>query len=838
MAKKPTNPQPSTLDRQVDSLLEQMTLQEKIALLSGLDTWKTVPIPRLGIPSIVMTDGPHGVRSDQAGGRPVGPTTCFPTGISMGAAWNPELVAEVGGAIAEETRAMDCDIILGPCVNIVREPRGGRNFETYAEDPYLAGKTAIGYINGVQSKKIGTSLKHYAVNNYEIERDRASSNLDERTLREIYLSQFEMAVKETQPWTVMCSYNRINGVYASQHDYLLNEILKEEWGFEGLVVSDWGANHTIFSSVAGGLDLEMPGPAKYYKLLNDAVRRWQIDEAAVSEAARRVLRVVLLSGRMDGSVSQGAVNTPEHQALARRLAEEAITLLKNDGGILPIDPAKIKTIAVIGPNAAQAVIEGGGSSHVDPPYRISPLEALQARLGDKVTLLVEQGCDNFDQPPSIPLDWVAMPDGSGPGMHVDVYRDAAGFDGPVESSLDNHRPEFWWWLQPADKPEHDHFATRWTGKLIVPTGGNYTFQLRHGGQVRVILAGEIVADSAAPNIPTEAGWDTAQGHVTFEKALEAGKSYELCIEYTKYPGQNIVSYHLAAAILYKPGEDPRPARAIAAAQKADLVLAFVGYQEGFESEGWDRPTIELPGGQNELLAAVAAVNPRTVVVLNAGAPVAMPWVDAVASIVEAYYPGQENGNAVASILLGETNPSGKLPITFPKKIEDNPAFINVSHPGCRAVSYGEGIFVGYRYYDKKAVEPLFPFGHGLSYTTFEYRSASEVQRASKDALDAGETIAISLTVENTGRVAGQEVVQLYVADPESSLPRPPKELKGFAKVALQPGERKVVTFELDQRSFAFYDPYQKAWVAETGEYEILFASSSRDVRAKVTVALE
>jgi beta-glucosidase len=832
----PQKTTPSNLDERVESLLSQMTLHEKISLLAGLDAWKTVPIPRLGIPSIVMTDGPHGVRADQAGGRKVNPTTAFPTGISMGAAWNPELVHEVGQAIAEETRGMDCDIILGPCVNIVREPRGGRNFETYSEDPYLAGKTAIGFINGVQSKGVGTSLKHFAVNNYEIERDRASSNIDERTLREIYLSQFEMAVKESQPWTVMCSYNRINGVYASQHDYLLNEILKEEWGFEGLVVSDWGAVHTIFECIAGGLDLEMPGPARYTKLLPDAVARWQIDEADITEAARRVLRIVLLSGRMDGTTSQGSINTPEHQAISRKLAEEAITLLKNNG-VLPLDPAKTPKIAIIGPNAAQAVIEGGGSSHVDSPYRVGPLQAIKAKLGDQVEIVYEQGCDNFAQPPAIPLEWLTMPDGSGAGMRIDVYRDAAGFAGPIESHVDSQRPEFWWWLQPVDKPENDHFATRWLGTLNVPVSGKYTFGLRHGGQVKVSVDGEVLADSTAPNATTAAGWDGAQARASFEKELVAGQKYELCIEYTKYPGQFIVSYHLSAAILYAPGEDPRPARAVAAAKEADLVLAFIGYQEGFETEGWDRPDLELPGGQNELVAALAAANPNTIVVLNAGAPVSMPWADQVAAIVLPYYPGMENGNAVTNVLLGKVNPSGKLPITFPKRLEENPAFVNVSYPGCREVNYGEGIFVGYRHYDKKNIEPLFPFGHGLSYTTFEYAKESASLQISKDALDSGEKVTVSVTVKNTGKLAGKEVVQLYVADLQSSLPRPPKELKGFAKVELQPGESKRVTFELDQRSFAFYDPDKAAWVAEAGEVEVLFGASSRDIRAKTSIVL-
>jgi beta-glucosidase len=812
-----------TLDQQVEKLLSQMTLREEISLLAGKDVWNTVPIDRLGIPSVTMTDGPHGVRAPDESGRKFGPATCFPTGVSMAASWNKELIEKVGQALGEETRAMECDILLGPCVNIVREPRAGRNFEAYSEDPYLAGKTAASYIKGVQSQKVGTSLKHYAVNNYEVERGRASSNLDERTLREIYLAQFEIAVKEAQPWTVMCSYNRINGTYASQNDYLLNKILRDEWGFEGLVVSDWGANHTIFSSVAGGLDLEMPGPSKYYgRLLGEAVHNWQINEASIHDAARRVLRLILMSGRMDNTISSGSVNTIGHQNLARQLAEDAITLLKNEGNILPIDLKKVKTIAVIGPNAAEAVIEGGGSSHVDPPYRISPLEALKAKLGKKVVIEYEPGCDNYNETPAIPLAWLADADGNA-GMMLELYRNEE-FKGKPERSRDQMRPEYWWWAGPIDKPEADHFATLWTGTLSVPASGSYTFTLGHSAHVRVYLDGKVLIDNKAPYGETH---ESSQASTSAAKKLTAGEKYALRIEHIKYPGQEVVFFRLTASIQSKSGKDPRQAKAIQLAKKVDLVLFFAGMPEGFESEGGDRPNIEIPGKQNTLIAEIAKANPRTVVVLNAGAPVSMPWLDQVAGLVEAYYPGQENGNAVVNVLLGKVNPSGKLPVTFPKRLEDNPAYINASYPDCREVNYGEGIFVGYRFYDQKAIEPLFPFGFGLSYTTFTY---GKVKAAKK--VKIGQSCEISVTVTNTGKVAGKEIVQLYVADIKSTLPRPPKELKGYTKIELQVGESKEVTFSLDERAFSFYDPYKKRWVAEPGEFELLIGASSRDIRAR------
>ena len=805
---------PTNLKQRIETLLDQLTLDEKVALLSGQDIWNTVPIKRLGIPSIVMTDGPHGVRPTHPDvGRKMGPVTAFPTGISMGASWNPELVEQVGQALGEETRGMGCDILLGPCVNIVRDPRGGRDFETFSEDPYHAGRTAVAYINGLQSRGVGASLKHYAVNNYEIERFRASSNLDERSLREIYLPQFEMAVKETQPWTVMCSYNRINGVYAGENDYLLNKILKEEWGFEGAVISDWGATHTVFDSVAHGLDLEMPGPARYTKLLGDAVRNWQIDEEAVNKAVRRILRLVLLSGRMDNKVSKGSVNTKAHQTLARQLAEEAITLLKNEGGVLPLDKNKLQSVAVIGPNAATAVISGGGSSRVEPPYRVSPLGALQKEL----EVAYERGCDNYDKPFDVPLSWMTTPDGK-PGLHCTAYQ-TADFTGEPLFTQDNLAADYWFhtaWT--AQKPPR---TVRWVTRLTVPEDGRYAFHVGHSGTIRLYLNNEMILEDYAPAPHPRGTIDPV--HAT--KELKGGQAYDFRVDYLCDELTEVIYYKLGLGLTFGSGPDPRLERAVELAKRSEVALVFVGYPDAYETEGNDRPNINLMGRQDELIAAVAAANPKTVVVLNVGAPVTMPWLDKVAAVVQAYYPGLENGNAVRRVLLGEVNPSGKLPVTFPQRLEDSPAFINASYPGCREVNYGEGIFAGYRYYDKKDVTPLFPFGHGLSYTSFAY---SDLKVAKK--VKTGEKVEVTLQVKNTGKVAGKEVVQLYVADPQSTLPRPPKELKAFAKVELQPGESKAVAFTLDERALSYYNPVKKGWVAEPGEFVVLVGSSSRDIR--------
>lgn len=822
------------IEKRVDELLGQMTLKEKILLLSGRDTWFTIPIPRLGIPSIAMTDGPHGVRTaDSASGRKVEPTTCFPTGVSMSASWNTELIERVAAALGEETRAEGCNILLGPCVNIVRTPIAGRNFESYSEDPYLAGRIGVAWVKGIQSQQIGASLKHFACNNQETERHRSSSEVDERTLREIYLPAFETIVKEAKPWTVMCSYNRINGVYASQNHYLLKEILKGEWGFEGLVVSDWGANHTIFESVQGGLDLEMPGPAKYYgRLLMEAAHNWQIEEPDIDDSARRILRIILRSGMMDkpGNQEAGSANTPEHQALARELAEEAITLLKNDGNFLPLDLNKVKSIAVIGPNAAEGRIGGGGSSFVEPPYQVSPLDGLKNSLGNRIQVNYEIGCDNYVEPPLLKADYVMIPDCSAYGLKGEYFNNL-DFSGKADFERIDDRLDFsWWGSSPAPDINRGNYSVRWTGKLMVPESGLYTLSIKNTGLARIYINDELFIE----NIGVDSSiFDEAATTSYGLRNFTAGNSYDIRLEFTKLPGQEFAHLRLCMAYSPKPEEDERFGRAVELARHSDLAIVFAGMPTGYETEGWDRPDIELPGRQNELIRAITEVNPRTVVVLNAGAPVTLPWLDSVPAVIEAYYPGMEGGNAVARVLTGEVNPSGKLPVTFPMHLEDTPAFTNQARPGTREILYGEGIFVGYRYYDARDIEPLYPFGYGLSYTTFEYLDI----QAPKNAR-AGEPVVVSVSIKNTGKVTGKEVVQLYVRDMSAYLPRPEKELKGFKKISLEPGEEKTVQFTLDKRSFAFYDPIQKDWIIEPGEFEILVGASSRDIRLKTNLLLK
>jgi beta-glucosidase len=795
----------SPLDQRVEGLLSQLTLKEKVALLSGLDIWRTVPIAHAGIPSITMTDGPHGVRATRReAARPTGPTTAFPTGVSMASTWNPDLLEKAATAMAEETRAMGCEVLLGPCVNIVRHPLAGRNFEAYAEDPYLAGRIGVAWVKGLQSQGVAASLKHFACNNQEFERFRGNSVVDERTLREIYLAQFETVVKEAKPWTVMCSYNRVNGTYASQHNYLLNEVLRGEWGFDGLVVSDWQANHTIFESVQGGLDLEMPGPAKYYgKLLEDAVHNWQIEESTIDEAVRRVLKLIIRTGKLDGRQTAGSVNTIEHQQLARDVAAEAMVLLKNDNAALPLDANAIKSIAAIGPSVIEWQISGGGSSRVDPPHVIDPLTALKAKLGDRATIEYAQGCDNYVVLPTMRGDF-----------KVEFFDNPRLEGGPVVTHAEKRLTGGWWFATPDPAVKSMQYSTRWSTTLNVAQAGRYAFGVYSSCDAQAFIDGRALVANGQPDVTID---------------LEAGKDYAFKLEMKK--ADDLAFGHVRVGMAYRPNPDNRIQQAAELAARSDVAIVYAGYPENFETEGIDRPTMDLTGEQNALIAAVAQANPKTIVVLNVGSPVTMPWANDVAAIVLAYYPGMDGAISLTNILCGEVNPSGKLTVTYPRALKDTPAFNN--YPGARNVVYGEGIFVGYRHYEYREVEPLYPFGHGLSYTTFEYS-----EWTMPEVVKRGETVKLYVKVKNTGAAAGKEVVQLYVRDVRASVQRPVKELKGFAKVALQPGEEKTVAFELNERALAYYDPDQQAWVTEPGEFEVLIGSSSRDIRLKTKFTLQ
>jgi beta-glucosidase len=819
-------------EAEIDALLTSLTLKEKVALLSGKDHWGTVSIPAKGVGRVIVTDGPHGVRigNETSDREKTGTATAFPTGVAMASTWDPGLIREVAIALAEETRANQCDVLLGPCVNIVRVPVAGRNFETYAEDPFLAGKIGTAYVQGLQSRGIGASLKHYAVNNQEFERTRGSSNLDERTLREIYLPAFEMIVKEANPWTVMCSYNRINGQHASQNQHLLTEILKNEWGYDGVVVSDWNANHTIFESVAAGLDLEMPGPALYYgKYLEEAVKTWQLDEEVVNEAARRILRLVkrVEAYKAQNPQDRGAFSNREHRALAQKTAEAAIMLLKNTNDILPLPAGKSKKLAVIGPCAATASYTGGGSSFVHCAYNISPLEGLKDLYGDTVEILYAQGCSARVGPDAPAGAGMTLSHQGQPGIWEEFFSNRT-FDGPAVCARLVPGIDYWTIFPPLSEIQPTELSVRWVADLQAEKSGQYEFHLFYQGDFQFFIDDELFME--------QPHWQDVSPYPFYTEMkkglqLQAGQVYKFRMEFSST--QNHERQAMIARAAYQVPETEIAAEiaaAVEAAHAADYALVFAGHAVGYEAEAEDRPGLALPGAQNRLIEAVCAANPKTVVVLNTGAPIEMPWVDQAAAIVQTHFFGQEGGHAVAAVLAGRVNPSGKLTSTYPRRYQDNPTYIY--YPGNREHNYGEGVFVGYRYYDYKEMDVLFPFGHGLSYTQFEYTDLKL-----SGSLPEG-NLAASLTIRNSGALDGAEVVQLYVSDLACSIPRPHKELKGFEKVFLKAGQSQTIRLPLNQRAFCFYDNYRKKWVREPGDYEILVGASSRDIRLRATLTLE
>jgi len=646
-----------------------------------LDFWHTKPIERLGIPSIMMADGPHGLRKQDEKADHVGigtsvPATCFPTAVSLASSWNRKLIEKVGIAIAEECQAEGVSILLGPGVNIKRSPLCGRNFEYYSEDPYLSTEMATSFIKGVQSKGVGTSIKHFVANNQEHRRMSINAVVDERTLREIYLASFEGAIKKAKPWTVMAAYNKVNGEYCSQNKDLLTDILRNEWGFEGFVVSDWGAVDERVKALEAGLDLEMPSSNGLGdKKIVEAVKKGELPEEILDKAVERLLNIVFkaVENRKENTI----YDKEEHHKLAREVAKECVVLLKNENKILPLKSEG--KIAIIGAFAKNVRYQGGGSSHVNPTKLDIPYDEIVKIVGDEANVL---------------------------------YSD---------------------------------------------------------------------------------GYDLESDEVKYELIEEAKKI----------------------------------------AQKSDVAIIFAGLPERYESEGYDRENLALPESHNKLIEEVSKVQKNSVVVLFNGAPVEMPWLNNVKGLFECYLGGQAIGGAIAELLFGKANPCGKLAETFPKKLNHNPSYLNFPGENDR-VEYKEGIFVGYRYYDKKEIEPLFPFGFGLSYTEFEY---SDMKIDKKEAKD-NETITVSVKVKNIGDVAGKEIVQLYVRDVESNVIRPEKELKGFEKVELNPGEEKIVTFTLDKRTFAYYNTEIKDWYVESGEFEILIGKSSKDIVLKDTIRIE
>ncbi len=719
-------------------LADELTIDELCAFVAGADLWTTPGSDRLGIGPLIMTDGPNGARGSRWTGLA---SACFPCGSALGATWDPDLVREVGEALGEETRHKGAHLLLAPTVNLHRHPLGGRHFECMSEDPYLTARLAVAYVQGVQSRGVGCTIKHFVANDTEFQRMTISSDVDERTLRELYLVPFEAAVTEAGVWAVMSAYNKLNGTSCSEHRWLLTDLLKGEWGFDGIVVSDWFGTYSTVASANHGLDVEMPGrPAHWGRKLAEAVRAGEVDEATVRDKARRIVRTLERAGAVHDRTPrvERTDPLPGHDRLIRRAAASAMVLLRNDG-LLPLEASSIGTLAVIGPNAATAQIQGGGSAGVTPHRAVSPLDGLRAALEPRgVRVTHERGCSTHKRVP--PIDASVL----GPAGLTCRYATPDGREVLTETSPTGHFVWLGAW-SPAVPPG---FSATLTGTLVPTERGPWTLALTVAGDARLLLDGEVVVDAWDITERSDAffGFGTPEQRTEIE--LEAGRGYELVVEYSSASSKGFAALTVGCL---PPAPDDLMDRAVAAASAADAAVVVVGTNADWESEGHDRAALELPGRQVELIRRVAAANPRTAVVLNCGSPVDVSWAPEVPAVLLGWFAGQEWGHALADVLLGVTDPGGRLPTTWPQRLEDTPAF--TAYPGDEGhVRYGEGVFMGYRWYDTRRLEPAFPFGHGLSYTTFVY--GDPVVAVGAD----GRTAEVRVTVTNTGSRAGSEVV--------------------------------------------------------------------------------
>jgi beta-glucosidase len=801
------------VEQRVDSILGKMTLDEKIEIIGGINDFFTRPISRLGIPALKMSDGPMGVHD-------YGLTTAYPAGIALAASWDTELAQRFGTAMGKDARARGVHFILAPGMNIYRAPMNGRNFEYFGEDPFLASRMAVSVVEGMQAQRVIATAKHFAGNNSEFARMTLSSDIDERTLREIYLPAFEASVKEAKVGAVMDAYNLVNGVYMTQNAHLNNEILKKEWGFDGILMSDWGATHDGVAAANGGLDLEMPSPTfMNSNTLLPAIKEGKIPVASLDDKVRRILRKAIEFGFLDQPQTDTDIPSysQEGRQVALDVARESVVLLKNSGNLLPLDESKVKTIAVLGPDAYPAVPSGGGSAETKPFAAVSYLEGISNRLGTKARVLYAVDEPVLDQVFEN-SEFVTAPGGAS-GLKGEYFDNEELRGAPVLVRTDKHVHFDWGEGSFAPAQPVDHFSIRWTGYFVPQTSGDYKFFTSADDGVRLYIGDDSAIDD----------WQRHSQTVdSYARHLEGGQAYKIRLEYFEAVGSAIVGFGVTRAESFI-GRETR-----ALAEKADAVIICVGFDPKTESEGADR-TFQLPGGQDELIRQISAVNKNTIIVLTAGGNVDMTqWSDRVPAILHAWYPGQEGGTALAQILFGDYSPSGKLPASFERRWEDNPTFRSYyPQKGETHVQYSEGIFVGYRYYDRSETKPLFAFGYGLSYTAFAYGNLSVAPQTG----NLNQPVTVSFDVKNTGHREGAEVAELYVAESHPKVQRPLKELKGFAKVNLKPGETKRVTLTLDRRAFSFYDVGKKDWNAEAGEFTILIGGSSDNIQLRAEFTL-
>jgi len=828
-AQAPATETSPELHTRVDGIISKMTTEEKVDYIGGTG-FSIRPMPSLHLPSFEMSDGPYGTRSNAGF-----PSTTYAAGIGLAASWDPDLAERVGAGIGRDARARGVHFMLGPGINIYRSPLNGRNFEYFGEDPFLSAAIAVGYIEGMQKQGVSATVKHFMGNNSEFLRHDSDSVIDERTEREIYLPAFEAAVKRAHVGAIMDSYNLVNGVHMTQNKAFNTDLVRNEWGFNGVMMSDWVATYDGVAAANGGLDIEMPtGAFMNRKNLLPAIQDGKVSSSTIDEKVRRILETAGRFGWLDRDQTDLSLSTYSgaNDVVALDAAREGIVLLKNEGKLLPLDKTGIKSILVVGPDAYPGVAVGGGSAGVRPFRLVSDLEGIQQMAGPNVTVLYDRGLPTVTELARATV-FQTEAEGGKAGMKQETFENSELSGAPVATAeVRNINDQGTSWEMFIDDPatafalfnsgKKTSKSRRWTGYYRAATEGPYEIVLEgpgEGGGNRVYLDDKLIIDN----------WKLVrafQPHVTAQ--LSAGSHKIVVEDYQIGP----IGGRIRVAIADQRKVVSNKAKALAA--KADVVVIAVGYDNASEGEGGDR-TFDLPIGQDEMIREISAANPKTIVALTSGGNVdSQIWIDRVPAYLEAWYGGEQGGTALAEVLFGAVNPSGHLPATFERRLEDNPTFGNYYPEGdTRRVIYKEGVFVGYRGHEKNGTKPLFPFGYGLSYTSFKYSNLKVVP----ETASSGVHYRVSFDVTNTGKREGATVAQVYVADSHASVPRPAKELKGFQRVMLKPGATQRVTVPLDGRSFAYYDVSAKKWRIAPGEFGILVgdSSASADLKGAITV---
>ncbi|KAI0034360.1 beta-glucosidase [Vararia minispora EC-137] len=827
----------------IEQILEKLTLEEAISLIAGVGFWRTVAVSRLGIPSLkVVSDGPNGIRGNHFC---MGcPAKCLPSATGLGATWDTDLIELVGlKLLAEEAKLRGASIALAPTCNIQRNPLGGRSFESFSEDPFLSGSIAAAYTKGVQSGGIGVAIKHFVCNDKENDRMGQDSVVGERPLREIYLMPFMLAQKIAQPWTFMSSYNRVNGLHVSENPRLLTDILRKEWGFKGLIMSDWFGVYGVDGSINAGLDLEMPGTNKWrtFDLVNRSITSMKVMRRTIKERARKVLELVQRCAReapevLDSDGEERTRESEEDRMLMRKVASESIVLLRNDKGLLPLQAEKLKKVAIVGGNAKAFVLSGGGSAALKPSYFVSPYDGIANALPDGVEITYSEGATSYRMLPS--LDFDILTEGGKRGWMASWHKHTS------EDSMDIVQEPHYVSLMDETRifvslSAPKGITNRWTCRLrgyLKPRAHDcmFKFGLTVAGRAKLFVDNKLVIDNWTRQRRGEEFFGCGSEEEVGTIGLHAGQSPEIYVEFcnVRAPADGDedeavmdtnAGLRLGGTVVTDP--DELLASAVRLAKEADVVIAVVGLSADWESEGYDRTTLDLPGRTDELVYKVAEANPNTIIVSQSashGSSITMPWAKSVAAHLHAWYLGNSTGDAIADVLFGRVNPSAKLPLTFPKRLEDIPSHGHFNVDDGKVV-YGEGIFVGYKHFQNRKIEPEYAFGHGLSYTTFSYShlEVSEVEVADDDV-----QVSATVAIANTGARAGAEIVQLYVSWPAvSQLTHPPFTLKAFEKISLDPGESIRVALSLDKYAFSSWSERLDRWVIETGEYLVSVGSS-------------